>query len=142
MISHNRFQALFVVKINVMISKIVHTFSFMMVSASCTGKQIFTFTFNLYLFHRNGAYRSDCKIIGGSPNQSLEVSILIIKFLVPKIDYDHLQDCIFGDTTDGGCDDFLQQECEYEGQDTGLSPPPGQITNPTECQLYCRDNQV
>ena len=49
MISHHRFPALFVVKISVTISKIVHTLIFLMVSASCTGKLFFTIRLTLTL---------------------------------------------------------------------------------------------
>ena len=52
--------------------------------------------------------------------------------LVQKLDFDHLQDCILGNVADGGCDAFIQEECDYEGENTGFSSPPGEITNPTE----------
>ena len=53
-----------------------------------------------------------------------------------------MQDCILGNVADGGCDAFIEEECDYEGQDTGFSAPPGQITNPTECEDHCLTWQV
>ena len=53
------------------------------------------------------------------------------------LDFDALQDCILGDVADGGCDAFIKEECKYFGQETAFSAPPGQITNPTECEEHC-----
>ena len=32
---------------------------------------------------------------------------------------------------------FLQEECEYDGHETGLSPPDGQIHSALECEELC-----
>jgi len=67
----------------------------------------------------SGNSRSNCGIVAGVPEQSL-------------------QDCLLGDITDGGCGAFLYEECQYHGQDTGLSAPAGQVTNALECEEYCQ----
>ena len=65
--------------------------------------------------------RSECGLIGGSPDQSL-VQCLI--------------------ATDHGCDAFTDLECQYLGQDTGLSPPDGQIKSAEECEELCKNFQI
>ena len=65
--------------------------------------------------------RSSCKIIGGSPHQSYE-------------------DCL-GDHSDH-CDVFYEENCEFTGQDSGLSPPDGEMKTPEECQDFCKIFQV
>ena len=94
----------------------------------------------LHLPHSARDSRSGCKIMGGSPTQSVEVKKII--FTVDKTHSDFLQGCILGDVADGGCDAFIQEECDYKGQETAFSAPPGQITNPTECEDHCLTFQV
>ena len=62
-------------------------------------------------------------VLGGAPGQSVE-------------------ECLLGDVTDGGCDAFVEEECDYHGGDTGFSAPEGEITNPRECEEYCLLFQV
>ena len=62
-------------------------------------------------------------MLGGAPGQSVE-------------------ECLLGDVTDGGCDAFIEEECDYHGGDTGFSAPGGEITNPRECEEYCLLFQV
>ena len=69
----------------------------------------------------SGDTRSECGLIGGSPDQSLVQCL---------IDIDH------------GCDAFTELECQYHGQDTGLSPPDGQIKSAEECEQLCKNFQV
>ena len=78
--------------------------------------------FCVLLFFR-GNTRSDCDIVAGSPEQNLN-------------------DCLVGDITIGGSDEFIYEECDYYGEDTGFSAPPGEITNPIECEEYCLLFQV
>ena len=61
----------------------------------------------------SGDTRSECLLIGGSPEQSLV-------------------DCLID--TDTGCDAFTQLHCQYQGQEYGLSPPDGQIKSAEECE--------
>ena len=49
------------------------------------------------MFQLSGNSRSNCGIVAGVPEQSL-------------------QDCLLGDITDGGCGAFLYEECQYHGQ--------------------------
>ena len=37
-----------------------------------------------------------------------------------------------------GCDLFFEENCEFEGVDTGLSPEDGAMRNEEECQEFCR----
>ena len=74
------------------------------------------------MFFRSNT-RSECDIVAGSPDQNLN-------------------DCLLGDITVGGCDGFIYEECDYYGEDTGFSAPPGEITNPVECEEYCLLFQV
>ena len=62
-------------------------------------------------------------MLGGAPGQSVE-------------------ECLLGDVTLGGCDAFVEEECDYHGRDTGFSAPEGEITNPRECEEYCLLFQV
>ena len=71
----------------------------------------------------SGAARSSCGVMGGAPGQSVE-------------------ECLLGEVTDGGCDAFVEEECDYHGGDTGFSAPEGEITNPRECEEYCLLFQV
>ena len=71
----------------------------------------------------SGAARSSCGVLGGAPGQSVE-------------------ECLLGDVTLGGCDAFIEEECDYHGGDTGFSAPEGEITNPRECEEYCLLFQV
>ena len=38
----------------------------------------------------------------------------------------------------GDCDVFYEENCEYEGSDTGLSPEDGAMKNEQECQEFCQ----
>ena len=53
-----------------------------------------------------------------------------------------LSDCVSGDVTEATCDSFVEEECEYLGEDTGFGPPAGEITEAEECKEFCRDIQV
>ena len=64
----------------------------------------------------DGDYRDECAVIGGSPLQSVD-------------------ECVNG--VDHGCDAFLGEQCVYEGQDFGLSPPNGQLNTALECEEFC-----
>merc|ERR1719317_1169726 len=75
---------------------------------------------NCQLFSDN--YKTSCDIIGGRADKSLE-------------------DCT-GSVTVGGCDAFIEEECEYLGEDSGFSAPPGEFTSPVECEGYCKGFQV
>merc|ERR1719317_481119 len=75
---------------------------------------------NCQLFSDN--YKTSCDIIGGRADKSLE-------------------DCT-GSVTAGGCDAFIEEECEYLGEDSGFSAPPGEFTSPVECEGYCKGFQV
>ena len=67
-------------------------------------------------------YKTSCGVIGGRADKSLE-------------------DCT-GAVTVGGCDAFIDEECEYLGEDAGFNVPPGEITSAVKCQDFCRDFQV
>ena len=67
-------------------------------------------------------YKTSCGVIGGRADKSLE-------------------DCT-GSVTVGGCDAFIEEECEYLGEDSGFSAPPGEFTSPVECEGYCKGFQV
>ena len=68
----------------------------------------------------SGNERGECGVVAGSPDQSVE-------------------DCVIGDVINAACDGFMYEECDYYGEDPdGVSAPPGQITNPTECEEYCQ----
>merc|ERR1712013_384975 len=69
---------------------------------------------NCQLFSDN--YKTSCGVIGGRADKSLE-------------------DCT-GSVTVGGCDAFIEEECEYLGEDSGFSAPPGEFTSPVECEGY------
>jgi len=64
----------------------------------------------------DGDYRDECAVVGGSPLQSVD-------------------ECVNG--VDHGCDAFLGEQCVYEGQDFGLSPPNGQLNTALECEEFC-----
>jgi len=64
----------------------------------------------------DGDYRDECAVIGGNPLQSVD-------------------ECVNG--VDHGCDAFLGEQCVYEGQDFGLSPPNGQLNTALECEEFC-----
>ena len=85
---------------------------------SFTHCEYFTFFQGSCKLYSSGQARSSCGTIAGSPAQSVE-------------------ECILGDVTDGGCDAFIDEDCDYHGGDTGFSAPEGEITNPTECEEYC-----
>ena len=68
-------------------------------------------------------FKTSCGVVGGRADKDLE-------------------DCILGAVTTGGCDGFIDEECEYLGEDTGFSAPPGELTNAVECQDYCKGFQV
>ena len=52
-----------------------------------------------------------------------------------------LEDCV-GSVTAKACDAFIDEECDYLGEDSGFSPPPGEITEAVECQSFCKGFQV
>ena len=62
-------------------------------------------------------------MVGGRPDQSLA-------------------DCLLGSISEGACDSFIDEECDYWGEETGFSPPAGEITNVEECEELCRGFQV
>ena len=75
---------------------------------------------NLYESDFSGNERGQCGTVAGSPDQSVE-------------------NCVNGEIINGACDGFMYEECDYYGEDPdGVSAPPGQITNPTECEEYCQ----
>ena len=90
---------------------------------SFTHCEYFTFFQGSCKLYSSGQARSSCGTIAGSPAQSVE-------------------ECILGEVTDGGCDAFIEEECDYHGGDTGFSAPEGEITNPRECEEYCLLFQV
>ena len=47
-----------------------------------------------------------------------------------------VEDCLGGRASN--CDVFYQENCVYEGQDTGLSPPDGSLQTEAECQEFCQ----
>merc|ERR1711892_809515 len=75
---------------------------------------------NCQLFSDN--FKNTCDIVGGRVDKTLE-------------------DCT-GSVTVGGCDAFIDEECEYLGEDSGFSAPPGELTSAVECQDYCKGFQV
>ena len=68
------------------------------------------------------SYKTSCGVIAGRADKSLE-------------------DCI-GAVTTGGCEAFIEEECEYLGEDSGFSAPSGELTNAAECEGYCKGFEV
>ena len=62
-----------------------------------------------------------CDVIAGSPQTNVDT-------------------CINSDGED--CDAFIDDECEYDGNDTGFSSDPGHITDPASCQSHCQIFEV
>ena len=53
-----------------------------------------------------------------------------------------LAQCLPGQGSVDGCDGFVEEECEYLADDTGLSPPAGEVTDVYICQDLCKSFQV
>jgi len=70
-------------------------------------------TCNVY----HGFAHSQCEIVAGSPNEDLEQCF-------------HVHD--------NSCATFVEENCSYNGTDTGFSAPPGQMSTPEECEAHCK----
>merc|ERR1719450_1624209 len=67
-------------------------------------------------------YKTSCGVIGGRADKTLE-------------------DCT-GSVVAGGCDYFIDEQCDYLGEESGFSAPPGEVTSAAECEGYCKGFQV
>ena len=48
----------------------------------------------------------------------------------------NIGECLGDNASD--CDVFYEENCEYKGSDTGLSPDDGAMKNEEECQQFCQ----
>ena len=67
--------------------------------------------------------RMECGRVGGSVDQ-------------------HLEDCLTGDFLYPGCDQFLEEGCEYYGSVSEFSPDDGDKGEAGECEDFCNKIQV
>ena len=62
-------------------------------------------------------FRQNCKVVGGARNSDLDA-------------------CLNSDLN--GCNAFIEESCDFIGDDLAFSPPDGEISNPYECEEICQ----